>query len=496
MVTLGVNNSSALHEWPMQAPAAYRSAWTVAVLTPTLGALASAIVLGLGGYCFGRLARSCSFPRVSGFVAFGCFAVNSGLLTRTSVEPLRVLVGPALGTIAIAAGAELRDSDDGDSASKGSARMSFALTLYASTFVITFVSVLTVCRFLAVRFAEPLPYHHDLAAALICAGISTARSPASALAVVKELGARGSFTSCCLQASILLDAFTVFAFPFLLATVLTLVPGDGADADGTNNIAALAFPVYRLCISLVLGHSLSVSTASIVTRLEGFGHKARHSVVWKFVLILVCWWLFSCSQRAEAVGLVFLCWEPMLVCLVLGAGGLRRQAFNVGVLVSACEGVATWANLCFFVLAGASLELRQAMAALAPAVGLTCIRIVGLRLGSSLGASIVGGGGGGGMGEQRHAGRYWMGFVTQAGISVALITEMRAKLAHHASLLGEGLYSVLLSSITINQVIGPPLFKRAIGAAGEAHIDAQEEEEVDALPKRHTSGISGRDYVS
>jgi len=472
----------------MSTPTGLRMVWESALLEPAFGIPASVIVLGFGGICCGRLARSCSLPQISGFVFFGCFAVNTELLVRNGVEPLRFLAGPALGTIAIRAGAELREgSDCGTRKSNGP--IAFALTMYAVTFITTFVFFLAGCRFSTVHFLGSFAQREQLAAALICAGISTDRSPVSALAVVKELAARGPFTSCCLQVSILLDALTVFAFPFFLVAAQAIVSGGGVPVDGpvavmgkgrsvvvgSSTAAALALlPLCRLCVSVLLGHGIAVMTASVSTRFEGLGRKITDLTTWKFALVLLCWWLFSYSQHAEVFGLGFLCWDPILVCLVVGAGGLRRQESDIGVVVVACEGVAKGANLIFFVLAGTSLDLEQTISALVPAVGLTCARLAGLRLGSSLAGAIVGRSGRGcGAMDGLSAGRYWMGFVTQAGISIALITDMRAKFTHGSSGLAEVVYSVLLSSITLNQLIGPPLFKRAIVAAGEAHSEAK-----------------------
>lgn len=460
-----------------------------------LGVAVAAGVLAAGGYCCGRLARTCHLPRISGYVAWGCIVANTGALRLSSITPLRVLVGPSLGTIAISAGAELRSSfapvgnglglnGEGCHGGHGGVRamdaVTFTLVLYAATFATTFAALFGACRLVAVPLLGSLGYEEQVAAALLCSGVATARSPASALAVVAELEAAGPFTARCLQVSVMLDTITIFAFPFLISAAqavtrdtsvhdvlpdvdhIDIIPGEGPAQDklwfGHSDITALCLPVYRLVMSAALGHGLAAAVAAL---------RSRSIPSWAFRLIVssLCWWLFSCNQHPDSIGLEFLSWDPMLVCLVLGAGGLRRKTPNIAPLVHFCEDIAQVANLCFFVLAGTSLDLRQLAGAAVPAFGLASARLAGLRLGTAAAASTVG------EPNALAASRYWMCFITQAGVSVALATEVRTKFEQSESGFGEHVYAVLLSCITLNQLLGPPLFKRAIVAAGEGGQD-------------------------
>ncbi|CAK0834355.1 unnamed protein product [Prorocentrum cordatum] len=100
-----------------------------------------------------------------------------------------------------------------------------------------------------------------------------------------------------------------------------------------------------------------------------------------------------------------------------------------------------------FVLAGTSLDLRRFAAVLPTALGLAGWRLAALRLGTAVAAAAVGDGG------SPDAPRYWQGFVTQAGISMALAGEVRERFAH-GGVFGELVYAALMGQITVNQVIG------------------------------------------
>ena len=79
--------------------------------------------------------------------------------------------------------------------------------------------------------------------------------------------------------------------------------------------------------------------------------------------------------------------------------------------------------------------------------------------GSWLGGTIVGD-------SQKTSRILWMPFVTQAGVSLGLITVI----------MGEGhswsyeFGTILIGTIVLNQLIGPPLFKVAIHLVGEHHV--------------------------
>jgi len=58
----------------------------------------------------------------------------------------------------------------------------------------------------------------------------------------------------------------------------------------------------------------------------------------------------------------------------------------------------------------------------------------------------------------------WMGFITQAGVSLGLVAEMVRRFPE----IGIYVQSILIAAITLNQIIGPIAFKYALRKVGES----------------------------
>jgi len=60
----------------------------------------------------------------------------------------------------------------------------------------------------------------------------------------------------------------------------------------------------------------------------------------------------------------------------------------------------------------------------------------------------------------------WLGFITQAGISLGLLVEVGRRFSD----LGPYIQTILTASIIINQVIGPVAFKAGLKKVGETNV--------------------------
>ena len=60
--------------------------------------------------------------------------------------------------------------------------------------------------------------------------------------------------------------------------------------------------------------------------------------------------------------------------------------------------------------------------------------------------------------------RYWLGFITQAGVSLGLLTEIARRFPE----IGVPIQSILIAAITVNQFIGPVALKYALQKSGES----------------------------
>ena len=59
----------------------------------------------------------------------------------------------------------------------------------------------------------------------------------------------------------------------------------------------------------------------------------------------------------------------------------------------------------------------------------------------------------------------WLGFITQAGVSLGLLSEVVRRIPE----IGIPIQTILITAITLNQLIGPVAFKYALEKTGETH---------------------------
>jgi Kef-type K+ transport system membrane component KefB len=111
----------------------------------------------------------------------------------------------------------------------------------------------------------------------------------------------------------------------------------------------------------------------------------------------------------------------------------------------------------FFTLAGARLDIGALAVAWGTALVIAGSRIIMLVIGTRLATRLAGD-------PPRFQGNCWLGFVTQAGLSLALVAQIESNYPGW----GASLATVLVAVITINQMVGPLAFKIALERVGEA----------------------------
>ena len=115
--------------------------------------------------------------------------------------------------------------------------------------------------------------------------------------------------------------------------------------------------------------------------------------------------------------------------------------------------------IAFFTLTGMTLQLESLVANLSTAVLIWALRFVGVVLGSYWGGRLGGS-------EPQHYERYWMVFLTQAGVTLGLAQRIAGQ---YPTTFGPSLATCVTAVVVLNQLIGPLLFKAAIIGVGEAH---------------------------
>ncbi|KAK3285261.1 hypothetical protein CYMTET_7114 [Cymbomonas tetramitiformis] len=216
------------------------------VATPReIAAFATAFLLFPASWQVGHVFRSFQLPTISGYLLTGVLCGPHGLavLTEDSTEALWLADDVCLAVVALAAGCELKFKDINTHLKAVSL---ISICVFCVTWSVSFSSLLGMASNL--DFLKHLSPRSQMSAAGVAATIMVARSPASAIAVMREVDAKGRFTTVALTVSILIDVCIIVTFS-LVVEFAHSVHGGGEFNLG----ASIMIPVAHVAFTLVLG---------------------------------------------------------------------------------------------------------------------------------------------------------------------------------------------------------------------------------------------------
>eukprot|EP01062_Namystynia_karyoxenos_P081746 TRINITY_DN9048_c0_g1_i2.p1 TRINITY_DN9048_c0_g1~~TRINITY_DN9048_c0_g1_i2.p1 ORF type:complete len:565 (+),score=97.01 TRINITY_DN9048_c0_g1_i2:85-1779(+) len=457
-----------------------------------------AAALCVCSYYAGRVAQSAlRLPAITGYIVTGCLAGPGGMnmLSSDGVAMLRTVEQACLSIIGFAAGCEL---------------LVRVLRAHARAVCLTLLvmlpSVFGLMWIVMGWFEQSCPLVARLpdgpraAAKLLVCTILLARSPASALAVVKETHSRGKFTELALATSIALDTVVVslYAFNSHIAHLLA----DGSEAT----VVQLAQPVAKLLCSAALGWVVAAVLGQLPSRSgperereEAAAHaqtgrrassgggladasrarqrlaaiqqrlrvQLRAGLRGAIPLISTGAAVFYFSNHLRKEG-YFLRIDALLTCVAAGAVSVNMPLpgappLRDGVstpprpLVVLADEVLPVTNVGFFALVGTGLSPRGVLEAGLVVGALWAARLLGLVVGAWGGAGLAG------LTGDMHRYR-WMAFVTQAGVALGLCKQAVLEFPDW----GQAVYSIAAAVICCNLIVGPLCFKWVLHRSGEA----------------------------
>nr|MDQ3037410.1 cation:proton antiporter [Myxococcota bacterium] len=401
----------------------------------------------LASYAFGQLVERVRLPHITGYLLAGIVLgpsvasllpswarvppFDAGVLSTNVQEQLSPLVTLAVALIALTAGGELKIA-----ALRRGFRAIVAVIAGQSVLVMLSVTGLVVLIGGAVP-AIRLPGLGELSMTSVAslgavvAAIALATSPSATIAVVTETRAKGPLTSLVLASVVLKDVVVVFFFS-LASTIAVQALGVGESVD------LGAFLLVHVGGSLAFG----LFVGGLMALYLRFVNRE--------LLVFVVGIVFAARFAADALHL-----DPVLLFIAAGFA-VSNFSDRGGALVTAVETLSLPVYVVFFTLAGAHLDLRIVVAVLPFALALTATRGLALALGSRIGAVL-------GQAPDTVRRHGWLGYMSQAGVSLSLSTIV----AERFGAPGQALASLLLAMIAINELAGPVLFKVGLGLARE-----------------------------
>ena len=269
--------------------------------------------------------------------------------------------------------------------------------------------------------------------ALLLAGIAAATDPAATTDVVRETKADGVFTRTLLGIVAVDDAWGLIVFSLILTAVQ-------AFSGQAESIGQLLTGAWELSGALLVGICLGIPMAYLTGRIK----PGEPTLVEALGLV------FLCGGIAIWLEVSFLLASMALGCVVANLARHHMRPFH------AIEGIEWPFMILFFILAGASLPIEALYQIGRVGAGYIAFRIIGRLVGAWVGGAIS------------HTGplmRRWMGMalLPQAGVALG----MALVATHRRPDLADMIFSAVIASTVLFEVIGPVVTRSALVHVGE-----------------------------
>ena len=402
-------------------------------------------IVCLASYMVGQGFKRVRLPAITGYLVAGALAGPFVLeiLPASATSDLRFVDEISLAVIAMVAGSELLIRE---------LRPRFkAIGATAGGIIVFGYLVLALAIYLAaplLEFTSGFSEGARLALALLGAAVLLALSPPSAIAVIKEVQARGRFTRTVLGVTVLMDVAIIVLFAAMTSVASPLLQGTSLD---------LSF-VALLALDLVSALSLGVAAGFIISWVVGSN---THKLLKTALILALGFGIYELADWVKVASVdnfgfeVYI--EPLLISLIAGLFVAnytpQRDEFD-----EILHDVSPLVYVAFFTITGVSLKLDLLVAVLPVAIGLFLVRALGVGLGSSLGGRLAGE-------PPRHRRASWLAYITQAGIALGLAREVAVQFPT----LGDAFATLIVSVVVINEIAGPLFLKVALRRVGETH---------------------------
>ncbi len=396
----------------------------------------------LSAYCTGYLLEKINLPRITGYIFAGLF-YGPHLLkfyNENQIQNLNFINSLALAFIAFCAGGELEIN-------RLKSKMKSILTLLGGVTVIVFSGV-TLAMFLLSEFIPFMTLYDTatrLAISSIFGVIAVARSPSSTIAIIRETNAKGPLTEIVLSVTIVTDVLIIIIF----AVVMSLC--QVAITSGTFiDISFILELTFEIIIAFATGFLLGKGIIFLIEKIN-----IEFPVViiaMGFLVIKFCHLIGEYFYQSHDISINI---EPLLICMASGFTIQNYSSYGKNFL-KRMDRISTPIYVGFFAITGASINLDLLRQSWFLGLTIVLIRIIMIYVGSFLSGKVA---------DDSPAiyNNSWLGFITQAGVSLGLLAEVVRRFPE----IGIPIQSILVAAITLNQIIGPVLFKFSLNRVGE-----------------------------
>lgn len=409
--------------------------------------LSPTLVLGfllLSSYIFGYLLEKVKVPRITSYIFSGLILGPYVLefFSPKVIESLSFLNSLALAFIAFCAGGELHLKS---LRSKLKSILFLIVGVTSIVFIGVTLSVFAISQF--IPFMEAYDAKVRFAISSIFGVIAVARSPSSTIAIISETKAKGPLTETVLAVIVVTDVIIIMLFAGVISLSQIIIKS----GDSLNFTFILGLFV-EISIAFLLGYFLGRSIIFLIERV----HLEFPVVIatMGFIVIKFCHLL---SEYLHEVHDISLSLEPLLICMMAGFT-VQNFSKHGETFLSRLDDVSLPIYVAFFSITGASINLSVLKTGWITGMIVLVSRTTMMFIGSYFSGKLAGD-------SPKIYKNTWLGFITQAGVSLGLLTEVVRRFPE----IGVPIQSILIASITFNQVIGPVAFKYSLNNVGEAN---------------------------
>jgi len=387
-------------------------------------------ILLFSGYFLGKLADKLKLPAITGYIFAGLLLGSSMIciIPETAPYKLNSITEIALGLIAITIGAEFEFSR-----LRQVGKDVLLMTIFEGVFAYIFVTSIFIASGMDIRYA------------LLLGSIAPATAPAATVVIIRETRARGRFIDILYGIVALDDALCIIIFSITFALVGPVIAGELVPGIG-GLFSGLFLALREIGLSVLLGIISGFTMFKLTVR--------RYKL--NEILIVSVGIIFISTSIAIVSGLSHLIVNMVAGAVLVNTSSRNKRIFKV------IEPLTPPIFALFFILAGTEIEIGVFANGLIILYGLiyTISRFAGKYIGIYSSAIIS---------RSSDKIRKYLGFCLfpQAGVAIGLILFVQTSplLGGVTADIREVLIlivNVILFSIFINELVGPPLSRFGI----------------------------------
>ncbi|MCK4512430.1 cation:proton antiporter, partial [bacterium] len=274
--------------------------------------------------------------------------------------------------------------------------------------------------------------------ALLLGAIASATAPAATVAIASELRARGPLVSTLFGVVALDDAFAITLFGFVMAFAAAMV-----GTSGTGPVAMLLHPLREILFSVAIGSVMGY----VVHRLVVDRKRSNE------IIVIVLGFVLLTSGITISLHI-----SPLIANMMVGFLLINLSPKNSRIM-RILEPLAPPIYAAFFALAGTELDIRVLLTTGVLGIVYLLARAVGKYGGAYAGAALA---------KDSPVTRKYLGLalLPQAGVAIGLILVLQDTAAFVDLPYMGMMVNIVLASILVNEILGPPLTKYALVASG------------------------------